>query len=65
MFRSRAVGPGPGCGRAIWSTKGGYGPVGAWDQTMGLDNQFGLGLGLYRSGWEGLGSLVIVMGELV
>ncbi|KAL0796254.1 hypothetical protein Bca101_067631 [Brassica carinata] len=45
-----SFGPVPGCGRAIWSTQGGYGPVGSCGRAMGLDNQSGFGFDVSRSG---------------
>ena len=51
MFGSRAVGPGPDYGRAIWSTQGGYGQVSSCGRAMGLGYQFGLGFGVARCGW--------------
>ncbi|KAF2595023.1 hypothetical protein F2Q70_00043760 [Brassica cretica] len=41
----------PDCGRAIWSTQGGYGPVGSFGWAMGLENQFGLGFDVPRCIW--------------
>ena len=38
-------------GRAIWSTQGGYGPVGSFGWAMGLGNQFGLGFDVPRCIW--------------
>ena len=51
MFGSRAVGPGSDYGRAIWSTQGGYGPVGSCGRAMGLGDQFGLGFDMPRCFW--------------
>ncbi|KAF3525683.1 hypothetical protein F2Q69_00048762 [Brassica cretica] len=41
----------PDCGRAIWSTQGGYGPVDSFGWAMGLGNQFGLGFDVPRCIW--------------
>ncbi|KAF3571572.1 hypothetical protein F2Q69_00058219 [Brassica cretica] len=51
LARSKLFGPGPDYGRAIWSTQGGYGPVGSCGRAMGLGYQFGLGFDMPRCCW--------------
>ncbi|KAF3607704.1 hypothetical protein DY000_02045541 [Brassica cretica] len=51
LARSKLFGPGSDYGRAIWSTQGGYEPVGSCGRAMSLGYQFGLGFDMTRCCW--------------